>query len=423
MQGILNRRNVILGVLLAVVVGLLVIVLDGDDPGAQTTALGYMPLVTATPTAIPVADASLPGGSSSVSALVTVQGLVERRLVLWPLTGDQTPQEIERYVGFWPLMPDPTGRRVLYRTDSALMILDVLARRAHIVGTLPEEGEVMAVQWSPDSSAVTYVVETGERAIAYYARTDGVDGAKPLIEAPSGLLLDVAWLDDGRPVVEYLGVGPVGGLEANHLVINPADGEEKLLSSDTRVIQPHSPTYSPNGIYYLYQSSSWEQAKFGQVCTTGPLEIKAASWYPEYDQPRQVAFELKNVYFDGANWLQDGRVLMRGITNDVCSPGASGLYIANLGELPRQIVQAHMSYTWKDNDELWGVPYALSPDESLVAWVDNDTETHVSSIYLTALELSGDTTHNLLFQTEPPRDSKPFVYEDGYMILEFVWLP
>ena len=43
---------------------------------------------------------------------------------------------------------------------------------------------------------------------------DGSQPARKMFSTPRSLPIDVAWLADGRPVTIFLGVGPVGGLEA-----------------------------------------------------------------------------------------------------------------------------------------------------------------------------------------------------------------
>src|SRR5690606_5507391 len=152
-----------------VVIGLLIVSAGGDSEpdSSENVALGYVPLVTPTPIprTVRIPDLPQPGGGSNNSALVMVQGLVERRLVIWPVSGVKPPLAVDHHVAVWLLMPDPTRSRVLYHTDRAMMVLDLDVQRAHIVGQLPPESTIIAAQWSPDGRAVAFVVESGNNWI------------------------------------------------------------------------------------------------------------------------------------------------------------------------------------------------------------------------------------------------------------------
>ena len=233
------------------------------------------------------------------------------------------------------------------------MVLDVRARRSHIVAELPEDGAIRALQWSPDGSALAYVLEQGGQQTAYTVRRGGDQPPVAMLEAPAGLPLDVAWLADGRPVVVSMGVGPVGGLEAHRLAYDPATDERVLLPPDTPLVQPHAPWRSPDGRHQLYSLASADMVGYTSGCRTGALGLAGEEWVylallgGGYE--RQQAFKLRDVVLDLALWLPDGRVLMRGVADEGCAPGASGIYVARLGEEPRQLIQTGPFVT-RDDD-------------------------------------------------------------------------
>jgi hypothetical protein len=70
---------------------------------------------------------------------------------------------------------------------------------------------------------------------------------------------------------------------------------------------------------------------------------------------------------------------------------------------------------------MWSVVYALSPDQTHIAWTENDVNTQRSRIYLAPLEDA--RTPDLLFESPPLTDPTPFAYRDQEMILHFIWLP
>lgn len=417
-------RQLVILVLGVVVIGLGIVILSEGVTGSEPLSLSYAQPATVTPAPVAVIDPSLPGGASAQSALVLIQGLVERRLVFWPLAGDSPVLEVDRYVHLWPLLPNPAGSRLLYSTDGALMILDIAARRAQVVGELPEGGTVKTAQWSPDGSGIVYVVETKDERFACYTAADGVSLPQEMIRVPGGLPLDVGWLADSQPVAILMGVGPTGGLEARYRLYDPATGGERLLPSDIDVIQPWSPWLSPDGTRQVYPAS--EKTISDGVCETGPMEVAGAEWMQviltTVEQGKQTpAFQIDRVYLDRAYWLDDGRIVMRGVANEICAPKASGLYVGQLGDQPVQIVEAE-SASWIDDQEriVWSVPYAVSPDESLVAWVKNDVEARQSEVYLTPVD-GGEA--QLLLEAPPTDDSRPFAFQDTQMILQFAWLP
>lgn len=411
----------------AALVLILVFVLNEDDPPtASTESVGFVPSVTVTP--LPVAQYNtvvpynLPGDSSPTSALVMIQGLADHRLVIWSLTGEDEPQEVDRHVSMWPLLPDPTDSRVLYSTKGTMMVLDVRDQRADIVGELPDGGVVSLAQWSPDGRAVAYVVNTQGHDIAYYTLADGSRKAVEMKRVTRGLALDVAWLEDSRPVTISMGVGPVGGLEAYYELYDPVTSSQVLIPPDTPVLQPWTPWRSPDGSQQLFLPNSSDVHI--SSCKTGVLAVTGSEWLhltaimdiSNYE----TAFRIDNVVLDRMSWLRDGRVLMRGMAEEACAPKANGLYVARLHEKPQQIVSSQVAYTKQDSEGVVvSIPYALSPDQKLVAWAENDLSSETSTVYLTPLA-GGEGEY--LFQTGSPDPAIPFDFQDRLMILHFVWL-
>jgi hypothetical protein len=360
---------------------------------------------------------------------VIIQGLVERRLVVWPLDGSIAPQPVDDHVNLWPLLPDPTGEKVLYSAGKSVFVLNVRERRSVMVGMLPAQSKITQAQWSPDSRAVAYVTATEDEDTSYYASADGMRFAIPMKHVPNGLPLDVAWLDDGRPVTIFMGVGEVGGLEARYQVYDPATGEQYLLSSGMPTMQPWSPWRSPDGSQQVYVEASWDDTKAHNVCKTGPLMLTGADWVyvtaqgGSNDKLRQTVVELHNVYLDRPTWLHDGRILMRGMADEACAPSGSGLYVTRIGDAaPVQIVKAASPYAGSESDgTLWGLSYALSPDQSLIAWSDNDVAARLGSIRL--IPVAGGESHIALQVSTPLDKSMPYAFQDQEMILYFIWLP
>jgi hypothetical protein len=148
-----------------------------------------------------------------------IQGQKARRLVFWPLYENEGPQIIDSPVSSSTIRPDPTGTHLVYSTPGALMVLDIDARRASIIGVLPDETYPVRVQWSPTGLAVAYVIQEGTQLVAYYALADGSIPAVPFMRMHEGLGLDVGWLPDGRPVAIHMGIDPaVGGLGRRNAV-------------------------------------------------------------------------------------------------------------------------------------------------------------------------------------------------------------
>lgn len=423
-------RNLALAVALAVVIGLAVAAAVDSEPDAPANvALGYVPLITPTPIprTVRMPDLPQPGGGSNTSALVMVQGLVERRLVIWPVSGVKPPQDVDHHVNVWLLMPDPTRSRVLYSTDSTMMVLDLDVQRAHIVGELPLAGAVIAAQWSPDGRAMTYVVESDDHWIAYYTLADGSQQAEEMLHVPRGLPLDVAWLADGRPVAIYMGVGPVGGLEAQYRLYDPATGDSVMLPPDVETFQPWSPWRSPDGAHQVYPMASWGRVRYGEACIEGGLGLVGPEWLyltslGGREKPRAIAFEIEDMYLDRPTWLADGRVVFRAVADRACKSAGSGLFVARLGGEPRRIVTIEPVFDSGDPDELlWSVPYAVSPDQQSVAWVKNDVQAQRSTVFLSPID--GDAPLQTLFETDPLTSRQPFAFQDREMILQLLWLP
>jgi hypothetical protein len=365
-------------------------------------------------------------GVLASDSLLMIQGLKSRQLVIWSLSGDAPPHVIDAQLATLELLPDPAGTRVLYGTDRAVMVLDVAQRRATIVGVLPVGASLTAAQWSPNGSDLAYVIRQDTRLIAYVTRADGSSDAHMMFETHYGLGLDVGWLADGRPVIVYLGLGPIGGFETQLRRYDPASGESLPLPPDTPIIQPWSPWRSPDSAQQIYGTSEWEDSRYKGQCKTGPLVLIGPDWLPVAArgdmQGYKVAFELKGLFMDWPTWLDDGRIVFRGIADPVCTPLGSGLYIGEIGHIPRKLVSAEPSYFADESEkQTWSVAYALSPGQTHIAWTDNDVEAQRSTIYLTALD--GSSVTDILFQTPPVTDPAPFAYRDEEMILHFIWLP
>lgn len=422
MQLQITWRNIAVTVALAVIIGVVISTVRDNPPGSQTEMLNGAAGELSTPAVIGAAQRD---GRPASDALLMIQGLKSRRLVIWPLSGNTTPIEIDAQIASLELRPDPTGTRVLYSTDRAAMVLDVEQRRATIAGELPEGARLTAAQWSPDGSALAYVVLNDTRLTAYYTRADSLQEAEVMFETHYGLGLDVGWLRDGRPVVIYLGLGPVGGFETQLELFDPATSERLPLPPDTEIVQPWSPWRSPDGKQQIYGLSAWEDMRYKGKCRTGPLVLIGQDWLPvavqSGGQEYKVAFELEGLFMDWPTWLADGRVVFRGIADPVCTPLDSGLYVGEIGHVPRKLVAAEPSYFSDESEkQMWSVVYALSPDQTGIAWTDNDVEAQRSTIYLKSLD--GGSTETL-FQTPPVTDPTPFAYRDQVMILHFIWLP
>jgi len=397
-----------------------VLVLSQTDHASDPTLI-IIP--TSTPTTVPPASMSFPGGASGSSALVMIKGLTERRLVLWPLAGDADPLEIDRQAA-WPLLASPDARYLLYSADRAVMVLDRTAQRAAIVGTLDEGTSLVTAQWSPDSRAVAYVVQDALHRAAYYTLPNGSIPAALLLQVASGLPLDVAWLADGRAVTLSLGVGPVGGLQTFAYAYDPIRQETVGIPPETLLIQPWRPWRSPDGQQQVYAAKTWEEARFKGVCGTGPLIIVGSGWlYAEMlnTAAPTAGFDLEGIYMDRPTWLRDSRILFRATADKTCTDLTSGLYLGTVGQTPQLLAAAEPDYVSDQSDKLlWSTSYALSPDESLVAWTENDVEAGRGRINLTPLD--GGATQ-VLFVTAPVLDQGPFAFQDRAMILYFIWLP
>ncbi len=426
------KRALIVVLAGGVIVALASAALSDDDAPAYTVALNpSREDSTSPPPEVVVANVRLPGGASPGSALVLVQGMVERRLMYWPLVGTMPPREIDHHVRSWPLLADPGGRRVFYATETTAMVFDAQARRSVIVGEFQPDDVIWAVQWSPDGTALAYVVVTENDMVAYYARADGSRPARQMIAVRTGLHLDVAWLPDGRPVAIYLGVGELGGLEPRYEVYNPGIGEMMPLPDDAAWVQTWQPWRSPDGRWSVYSMRAWEETTYRLGCLSGPLGLSDARWLDMASAGEPVtgkssdhtAFEIPGVYLDRPTWLQDGRIVFRGRADGSCTDAATGLYVAAVGEEPVLLAEAGTPYQADEQTgktTYWAVSYHLSPDETLVAWVDNDEFTRTSRVRLTSLVTGVTTT---LYST-PFRLSGPaFFYQDEQMILHFTWLP
>lgn len=396
-----------------------------------------LPILTAEALVVPAArplvlalTSSSPASSAVPDfppALALIQGLKARRLVLLPLDGTSTPLEIDRGVQVWPLLPSPDGTRLLYGSAGAVMVLDVLARRAVIVGEVPEGGRLLGAQWSPAGDAVAYVVQTAQHAIASYAPADGSALPVELLRVPAGLDLDVGWLPDGRPVALYLGLGPVGGLQPFYRLYDPVTRSFTLLLAEDadQVIQPWAPWRSPDGTQQVYSMSTWENTRYRGTCRTGALGLADDTWLPAYTlssrEAQLLAFEVKGLFLDRPLWLRDGRIVFRAIADPACAGGQSGVYAGRLGEAPVRLVSSEPDYSLDDAERvLWSTAYAVNPAQTHIAWSVNDSAGQRSAVHI--MPLTGGAVQTA-FSTPPlPADAPPFAFRDQEMILHLVWV-
>lgn len=429
----LSERNLAVAALLAVIVGILITELRSGGGMSRTELLPGVsddPAVGDTSRSVD-AVAVTPPRVPSVPALVMIQGLTAQRLVIWPLDGSMPPLEVDRQVSMWPLLPSPDGRQVLYGTQHTVMVLDVTALRAVIVGTLPGGSRLIYAQWSPGGQAIAYVVQTPFYLAAYYTLADGSAAAQLMLEVPSGLDLDVAWLPDGDPVAITLGVGSRGGLVTVKHRYSPADGTVTTLPPGVATIQPWAPMLSPDGSQQVYSVKTWEEARYTGECSTGPLAVVGGGdWLPLMLRlaiyTPEIAFEIDGLYMDRPTWLADGRIVFRTVADPICTTRSSGFYIAELGRAPVTLVESEPQYVSDDAEKLlWTASYALSPDETQIAWNESDLDAQRSRIYVKPIDAdAGDGSDvRVLFETDAPQAGVPFAFQDEMMILYFVWLP
>ncbi|NDJ76096.1 MAG: hypothetical protein GYB65_07535 [Chloroflexi bacterium] len=422
-------RNLVVAAALAAVVILGLRLVRGNEPEVKDVETDYVPVVDVTSVPLPVEETARQDATPSREggALVMIQGTVNRRLVIWPVDGSGPPQEIDREVSMTPLLPSPDQTHVLYRVAEKLLVLDVAARRAVIVADLPCDCKFISAQWSPDGRAIAYVVEEEDAQwVAYYTRYNGQQRAARLLGVPRGLYLDVAWLPPARPVTIFLSVGPLGGLEARYQVHDPDTGDILPLAANTPVIQPNAPWRSTDGAHQMYQVVDWPYKFDDGECANSTLALTGTTWryltLTGQSHPDDIVFVEENVFLDWPTWLDEERVVFRGVSNDSCAPGRSGVYLGRpkSGEA-NQVVAADYAYMLDEQgDMVWDLSYALSPDNSQVAWSSNDLENERGIIQTVNLD-SGDT--RTLFETTSPPNSEQFDFVDNRVILHFIWLP
>lgn len=381
-------------------------------------------------------------------ALVLIQGMTARRLVLWPLDGHTPPQEIDHQVG-GVLVPSPDGTRVLYGTDHTVMVLDIHARRSIIVGLLPPDSRLIYAQWSPDNRAIVYIVRAPHdldpphpllHLTSYYTLADGSADAQPMLNARYGLSLDVGWTPDGYPVSMTLGVGTRGGLTTLYYRYDPGTGRLDNLNDvlpvnvvdepgpSVTVIQPWYPWRSPDGTLQIYPTTSWEETRYQGACHRGPLAIADATWLAQtlrtVNYQHRIEFDIAGLYMDHPIWLDDGRIVFRAVADPVCTDLNSGFYIAELGHMPVQIIDAEPEYVPDDESKLlWVSNYALSPDQTRIAWIHNDIANGRATAYAIPLDHPLDAVPETLLETGAVLVDPGFKFQNEEMILYFVWLP
>ncbi len=424
----LTLPNIGLSVLLAAVIALVAgVALDRSREDDSPITVNIVPSNDASGQVPMGVQAARHEDVPGPGALLMIQGQKARRLVFWPLYGSEEPQVIDSLVSSSAIRPNPAGTHILYSTLGAMMVLDVDARRASIIGVLPDESYPVRVQWSPTGHAVVYVVQQGTQLIAYYTLADGSIPAVPFMRAHEGLGLDVGWLIDGRPVAIHVGIDPaVGGLRALYTLYDPPSGELFPLPPDSDVIQTWTPWQSPDGTQQVYALQGWTGDDFRQDCMTGPLVVLDDTWLPVAVQTSAgdytTLFEMYGLYMDWPTWLRDGRIVFRGTADEVCNTYQSGLYIAAPGSKPQQLVATEVAYTYDKTEKMvWNLSYAINAAETHVVWSENDPEGLRSTVYL--MPLDGSTPAEMIYQTPPIDDPTATLYSDEEMILSFVWLP
>ena len=93
---------------------------------------------------------------------------------------------------------------------------------------------------------------------------------------------------------------------------------------------------------------------------------------------------------------------------------------------PVKLVDAEPKYVADEADKLlWTASYALSPDQTRIAWNETDIDRQVSRIYARSLEsTAGDGSDlDVMFETDSVEPGVPFAFQDELMVLYFVWLP
>lgn len=417
----LTLTNMARATVLALVIAVGIALVMNRDAESKPITVRNIPSSTDAPpdhASAPVSGESGPGG------LLLVQGQQARRLVYLPLAGNRTPQVSDAQVSADLLIPNPSGTHVLYSTTGALMVLDVPARRANQISTLPPDSHVVTAQWSPDSSAVTFVVQRGTQLHGYYALADGSIEAQEFISVHEGFGLTVAWLaNSGVPVAITLGVNLMGSPEAQYTKYEPTTGDSLMLSPNVTIVQPWSPWRSPDGTQKVYSARTETADAYRQDCPGGPLLRLKDPWLPDVAQQStggyETLFELPGLYMDWPTWLDDGRIIFRGIADEACGLYTPGIYIGAVGETPHQLVETQSTYTFdEDEKRIWSVSYALNASQTLLAWAENDLQTQRSTIRIAPLDDPG--APELVFETPP---NTAFDYRNDEMVLSVVWLP
>lgn len=356
--------NIARATVLALVIAVGITLFMPRDTGSTPLTVRNIP---SSPDAPPDHDSAPANTVSGPEGLLLVQGQQARQLVYLPLAGERTPQVIDAQVNSGLLIPNPHGTHVLYSTTGALMVLDVAARRANLIGTLPQDAYVVSAQWSPDGSAITFVVQHAAQLHGYYALADGSLEAQKFISVQEGLGLDVAWLAEGSvPVAISLGVNStVGGLAAQYTMYEPTNGDTLQLPPDVNIVQPWSPWRSPDGSRQVYPARTDETTHYRQDCPTSPLILLDETWLPVSAQQNagsyETLFELPGLYMDWPTWLDDGRIIFRGIADEACGSHTPGIYIGEVGAEPRQLVETQSTYTFDEAEKrIWSVSYALN---------------------------------------------------------------
>jgi hypothetical protein len=440
----LTGRHVVIAALLVALASIAILSSSSGPSHSRTELLPGIDLFGESAASSAAELRQTPAYNPGAEALVVIQGLTARRLVLWPLDGSTPPQEIDHHIDIYalqPLLPSPDGTRVLYGTEHTVMVLDVHARRSIIVGLLPANSNLLYAQWSPDSRAIAFVVQTPLRLVSYYTLADGTVDAQGMLDVPYGLSLDVGWLPDYTPVSMTLCVGIRGGLETLYYRFDPASGitenltdvlTENLVDAaptpPLTVIQPWSPRRSPGGMLQVYAAKSWEETRYQGTCRTGPLAISDNTWLAQtlrtVNYQDQIAFEIDGLYMDHPTWLDDGQIVFRAIADPICTDLESGFYLTTLGQTPIQIIHAEPEYiSDEENKLLFTSTYALSPDQSRIAWIYNDITSARSIAYALPLDDPVNASPEALLETGMPSADVPFAFQDEEMILYFAWLP
>ena len=212
-----------------------------------------------------------------------------------------------------------------------------------------------------------------------------------LLQVAAGLPLDVAWLADGRAVTLSLGVGPVGGLETFAYAydpVPPGNGRAAARNAADPALAALALAGRPAA---GLRRQNLGRSTLKGTCGTGPLTIVGSGWlYSELlsSATQTTGFELQGIYLGIAPpgctmaAFLSARQRIKPARNSL-----PGCISARSVRTPQLLAAAEPDYVSDQSDKLlWSTSYALSPDESLVAWTENDVEAGRGRVNLTPLD-------------------------------------